>query len=354
MPAPSTHHDSTRTSLYAVEGLTRFVAGVLGAIGTSAPDAQWMAELIVGAEVSGHECHGLRRLPEYVDRWRSGKADPAATARIDLDRGALVRMDGGHGFGHVTMRVATDLAVDRARAHGIAGVAVHRTDHAGRFADYCQRAAAAGVATLIFANDAGGGQSVAPPGATEARLSTNPIAAGVPRSTGPHLVLDMATSVVAAGRLSESTDRGEQIPAEWVTSTGVLKPVGGAKGFGMALIAEALAGSLTEAGTVRHDPADDDQGVFMVAIDVERLRPLQDFTSDVEAFIGYVRDVPLEPGAPGVHMPGEGDGDRTRRLAAGIPVREFTAQRLRELADEFAVPLPVPEPHPKREVTPER
>ena len=222
------------TSLYSAEGLTRFVADVLGAVGTSDPDARWMAELIVAAELAGHECHGLRRLPEYVDRWRCGKADPAATPRIDLDRGALVRVDGRHGFGHVTMRVATDLAVDRARAHGIAGVAVHRTDHAGRFADYCERAAAAGVATLIFANDAGGGQSVAPPGATEPRLSTNPVAAGVPRAEGPHLVLDMATSVVAAGRLSESTDRGDQIPAEWVTSTGVLKPMGGVKGFGIA------------------------------------------------------------------------------------------------------------------------
>ena len=136
----------------------------------------------------------MRRLPEYVDRWRCGKANPAAEVRIDLDCGALVRVDGQHGFGHLTMRAVTDLAVARARAHGIAGVAVHRTEHAGRFADYCERAAAAGVATLIFANDAGGGQAVAPPGATEPRLSTNPIAAGVPRVSGPHLVLDMATS----------------------------------------------------------------------------------------------------------------------------------------------------------------
>jgi hydroxycarboxylate dehydrogenase B len=208
------------TSLYAAEGLTQFVAGVLGAIGTSDPDARFMAEVIVAAELSGHECHGLRRLPEYVDRWRCGKANPAATASIDLDCGALVRIDGQHGFGHLSMRAVTDLAVERARLHGIAGVAVHRTEHAGRFADYCERAAAAGVASLIFANDAGGGQSVAPPRATEPRLSTNPVAAGVPRANAPHLVLDMATSVVAAGRLSESIDRAEQIPAEWVTSTG--------------------------------------------------------------------------------------------------------------------------------------
>ena len=238
-----------RTSVYAAEALTSFVTGVLGAIGTSKPDARFMADVIVAAELSGHECHGLRRLPEYVDRWRSGKADPAATPRIDLDRGALVRVDGRGGFGHITMRAVTDLAVQRARAHGIAGVAVHRTEHAGRFADYCARAAAAGIASLIFANDAGDGQTVAPPGATEPRLSTNPIAAGVPRATGPHLVLDMATSVVAAGRLSESRDRAEPIPAEWVTSTGALKPMGGVKGFGLALIVEALAGSLTGART---------------------------------------------------------------------------------------------------------
>jgi uncharacterized oxidoreductase len=130
--------------------------------------------------------------------------------------------------------------------------------------------------------------------------------------------------------------------------------MGGVKGFGIALIVEALAGSLTGAGTVRRNPSHDDQGVFVIAIDVERLRPLRDFTSDVEAFIDYVRDVPLEPDAPGVRMPGEGAGERTRRLAAGIPVRDFTRRRLSELADEFEVPMPISETSSTQEVTPER
>jgi hydroxycarboxylate dehydrogenase B len=134
----------------------------------------------------------------------------------------------------------------------------------------------------------------------------------------------------------------------------VLKPMGGVKGFAIALIVEALAGSLTGAGTVRRNPQHDDQGALMIAIDVERLRPLRDFTSDVEAFIEYVRDVPLEPGAPGLRMPGEGGSERIRRLAARTPVRDFTARRLSELADEFEVPMPIPETSPTREVAPRR
>ena len=140
-----------------------------------------------------------------------------------------------------------------------------------------------------------------------------------------------------------------------MTSTGFLKPMGGVKGFGIALIVEALAGSLTGAGTARRRPSHDDQGVFMVAIDVQRLRSLSDFTADVEAFIDYVRDVPLEPGTPAVRMPGESGGEPARRRrAAGVPLRSFTEQRLRELADELDVPMAIPSTPSSGEVAPAR
>ena len=115
---------------------------------------------------------------------------------------------------------------------GLRGIAVYNSQFAGRISFFCEEAADAGVATLFFVNDSGSGHDVAPPGGTDGRISTNPIAAGVPRAKAPHLVLDIATSTVAMGRLSEWRDRGEVIPAEWVTPTGVLKPFGGFKGFG--------------------------------------------------------------------------------------------------------------------------
>lgn len=232
--------------------LRRFASAVLCSLGMGAGDARFMADVIVGSDLAGHESHGMRRLAEYVQRWRDGKVVADASPTIDLDTGAVARLDGGSGFGHLVMRDATDLAVARAKQWGIAPIAVRRSSHAGRFADFCEHAADQGVAILFF-------------------------------------VVDMSTSVVAAGRVAEWRDRGEPIPAGWVNETGALRPVGGFKGFGLALVAEALAGALTGAGTVTADPVHDDQGVLVIALDIARLRPL------VERGFG-IAVAPVSPG----------------------------------------------------------
>lgn len=233
------------------------------------------------------------------------------------------------------------MAVARAREYGIAAVAVRHSDWAGRLAPFCEQAADEGFATLLFANDSGSGQDVAPPGGLEPRLSTNPIAAGIPRASRPHLVLDMATSSVAMGRLSQERDRGASIPDEWVNGHGALRPFGGIKGFGLALVVEALAGALTSAGTVSAKPADEQQGVLIIAIDIDQLRPLDEFTAQVESFARYVTDVPLLPGADPIRLPGEGSAATSaRRRTAGIPVHLHTWRTLLELSDELGVPPP--------------
>jgi len=321
--------------------LRRFASAVLCRLGMSTEDAQFMADVIVDSDLAGHESHGMRRLAEYVKRWRDGKVIADATPTIELDTGAVARLNGGSGFGQLVMRDATDLAVARAKVWGIAAIAVRRSSHAGRYANFCERAANLGVAILFFVNDAGAGQDVAPPGALHPRLATNPIAFGIPRARAPHLVLDMSTSVVAAGRVAEWRDRGEPIPAQWVNETGALRPVGGLKGFGLALVAEALAGALTGAGTVAANPEHDDQGVLVIALDITRLRPLDAFATEVEQFITYVRDVPLEHGAPPIRIPGESTHETARqREADGVPVREFTWRALQTLAVEFDVQPP--------------
>lgn len=324
------------------EELLGFTTSVLARIGMPAANADFMASLIVASDLAGHESHGIRRLPEYVDRWRAGKADPSAEPVIELDKGALIRLNGRRAYGHIALRDAVDIATQRAREHGIAAVAIRRAEHAGRLADHCERAAAAGIALFLFANDAGAGQDVAPFGASQPRLATNPIAIGVPRERAPHLVLDMSTSVVAAGRLAEWRDRGEPIPSEWVTESGALKPAGGVKGFGLALMVEALAGALTGAGTVSANPEYDDQGTLVIALDIQGLCPLADFVAQVEEFIAYVREVPLETESKAVQMPGEGGARTSRqRSADGVPIQGFAWQRMKLLAAEFEVPLPV-------------
>lgn len=202
---------------------------------------------------------------------------------------------------------------------------------------------APGVATLLFVNDGGMGQDVAPPGGLAGRMSTNPIAAGVPRAQALHLVFDIATSTVAMGRLSEWRDREEEIPPEWVTPSGHLKHFGGYKGFGLALIAEALGGALSTAGVASSSTREEQQGVLMIAIDVAGLRALDAFTEELEGFIRHIKNTPVEEGAPPVRVPGENTASTTqRRRRDGVPVKPFTWQALERLSADLGVRMPVP------------
>ena len=139
----------------------------------------------------------------------------------------------------------------------------------------------------------------------------------------------MSTSVIARGRLSEWLDRSEQIGSDWLTPGGAIRPSGGYKGTGLALVAEALAGILTGSGSVSATPESDAQGVFCIAIDVARLRPLDEFADEMERMLAYVRDVPLEDGARRGPLPRRvGRRGRGRALRDGVPVQQFTWDRL--------------------------
>ena len=321
--------------------LRSFAGAVLIAIGMRAEDAAYTAEVIVASDLAGHESHGMRRLPEYVERTANGLLVPAERPVIELDMGALVRLDGRLSMGHIALREITDLAIDRARAHGITGIALRRASYAGRIADYCARGARAGVVILFWFNDSGAGQVVAPNGGNVARLSTNPMGIGIPRIQDPHFVLDMSTSVVAMGRLSETRDQGLPVPTDWLTPGGAIRPIGGYKGTGLALVAEALAGILTNSGSVSAHPTEDGQGVFCVAVDVERLRPLPEFAKEMEDMLAYVRDVPLEPGAKVVRFPGElGEASKKERLRQGVPIQSYCWEHLERLSVQFGIQLP--------------
>lgn len=333
--------DATDTVLAGPDELLDFGRRALRAIGVAEADALDMAGQILNSELAGHESHGFRRLTEYVERARDGHADPTSSGVIESDTGSIVAIDGQGGFGHLVMRQATRIAIARAREHGIAAVSVRNSEYAGRFVDFCDEAAEEGVATLLFANCSGAARVAGPAGALEPRLATNPIAAGVPRQSSPHLVIDMATTSVAMGRVSEWRDRGLAIPPEWANESGVLQFMAGAKGFALALVVEALAGALTRAGTVPSVTGDDRQGVLLVALDVARFRPLHDFTNDVESFAQYVRETPLEAEAVAIRMPGESAATTARtRRSSGVPVQSFTWASLNDLAEILAIDPP--------------
>ena len=247
------------------------------------------------AEVGGHPSHGLRRLVQYAAATRAGTIVPSARAEIVRDEGSTLTVDGHQALGQVVCTLATDLAAERALEHGVAAVAVRHSGHCGRLADYADRACGHGVILLAFANDSGAEQTVAPPGGLAARLSTNPLAAGIPRPGPPHLVVDLATSVAAFGKVRVLQDAGQPVPEEWMRD-GLLQPLGGAKGFALALLVEALAGVVSGAGAVSADPGPDDQGIFLLAFDPARFGEPADLAERLEAMLGYVDGRPARAG----------------------------------------------------------
>ena len=313
-----------------------FSRTVAEAIGARPDDAARVAELLVRAELGGHPSHGMRRLAQYAEAARAGTIVPSARAEIVRDEGSTLTVDGHHALGQVVCTFATDVAAERALAHGVAAVGVRSSGHCGRLADYADRACGHGVVLLAFANDSGAEQTVAPPGGLAARLSTNPLAAGIPRARAPHLVLDLATSVAAFGKVRVLQDAGRPVPEEWMRN-GVLQPLGGAKGFALALLVEALAGVVSGAGAVSADPGPDDQGAFVLAFDPARFGEPDELADRLEAMLGYVLDVPLEDGAEPLRVPGSGLPPLPLDAGARLELSPALAGQMTALAGELGV-----------------
>ena len=284
-------------------------AAALEAVGASPPDAAWTAELLVRGDETGHGSHGLRQLPGYVEDCRAGRLAPAARGRVERLGPSLLAVDGERGLGQVVARTATQAAMDAAREHGVAVATVRRSGHAGRLADYAEMAAAAGLVALLAANDSGGGQVVAPAPGWPGRLSTNPIAVGVPRAEPPHLVVDLATSAASLGTVELWRALGRTIPDGWTSrgpdGTTTLLPLAGHKGLALALVVEVLAGVLSGAGHVGAPAEVEHQGLLVVVLDPARLRPLGDVRAEVEAMLAHVLGDP-PPGATPLRAPGRG------------------------------------------------
>jgi LDH2 family malate/lactate/ureidoglycolate dehydrogenase len=312
--------------------LERLAAALLVASGASNETADVTAASLVRADLAGHSSHGVRLVPHYCEGCRTGAIAPTATPTIELDQGSTVSLDGNHGLGQVAGIAAVDLAVERAREHGVAIVTMRRSGHLGRLADYAARAADAGVIAILAANDSGANQVVAPHGSDEGRLATNPIAVGIPRQGPPHLVLDMATSVVSHGTLELARLGGVRTPPGWTTPADALLPLGGSKGTGLALVVEVLGGILSRAGFSTTEETHDYQGVWLLALDPERFLPPGSLETDVDALVAHVHSARASQGQE-VLVPGEPSARATlTSLAEGVLVPAPVWAELRELA----------------------
>jgi hydroxycarboxylate dehydrogenase B len=334
--------------------LEELATRIFVAIETPESDARWIATLLVRANLRGHDSHGVIRIPQYVGAVRQHQVNPRPAMTIHQETPTTAVVDGDLGFGQVVARRATDVALERATRHGLAAVGVRRAYHVGRLADYVELAAEGGFVGLMWAN-AASAASVVPHGGVGRRLSTNPLAVAVPGPNGGiALSVDMATSIVAEGKVRVKRNRKEPLPAGWaidaegrpVTDSGAfygppragLLPMAAHKGTALALVVEVMGGILSGAGAIGPSPGAGVNGCLIVLVEIERFLPLAEFTRQVQDLVGFVKSAEPAAGVAEVLVPGEPEARSEReRRAGGIPVDDETWRQIEVIAAELKV-----------------
>ena len=340
--------------------LRDFVAGAYRCVGISEADARRIAELQTEADLRGADGHGVFRLPQYIRRIKTGGVNVAPNIRIERQTAAMALVDGDNGMGHLVMRFAAHTAIAKARQSGVAWVGAHMSNHAGPAALYATMPLAEGMIGLYLA--VGNANHLAPWGGIELLLSTNPIAVAVPAQDELPIVLDMATTTAAYGKVKTAAQRGETMPPGWMidfqgkpltdpkrSDEGMLLPLGGMeagfKGYGLSLVIGLLAGTLNGAAMGREvvDFNKDDRSVTntghaIVAIDPAAFGDAEQFRARVDRLVRDIRGSRRLPGVERIWLPGEqSQTKRIERMKNGIPMPEPLLASLNRLATELGI-----------------
>ncbi|MEP3846653.1 MAG: Ldh family oxidoreductase [Paracoccaceae bacterium] len=336
--------------------LRRFIASAFKVCGMPDGHATRMGELMTEADVGGQDGHGVFRLPMYIKRIQAGGMDVDPDIQIISERTATALLDGGNGPGHLVMSRAADIAVEKAKACGVAWVGARYSNHAGPAFLYARMPMAQNMIGLYVA--VGSANHMPPWGGTDLLLSTNPIAVAIPSNTQPDIVLDMATTVAAYGKVKTAADRGETMPEGWMidkkgqpltdpsrANEGLLLPIGGPKGYGLSLIFGLLAGTLNGAAFGKDvvdfnaDPkATTNTGHFVIALDIEAFMDAEAFKNQIDGIWAEMKSSDLLPGVTDIRLPGERLAATSKdRLANGIPIPQALGERLDALADQLGI-----------------
>src|SRR5262245_52834337 len=335
--------------------LVRFIAEAFLAVGLPVKDAAQCAQLMTRADLLGADGHGVFRLPQYIRRIKGGAVNVKPGVRVVREAPGMALVDGDNGMGHVVMSFAARTAIDKAKTAGVAWVGVQRSNHAGPASLYAAMPIEHDMLGLYLA--VGNANHMAPWGGVDLLLSTNPIAVAVPASEGA-IVLDMATSVAAYGKVKTAAQQGLTMPEGWMidhqgkpltdpkrAAEGLLVPIGGYKGYGLALVIGLLAGSLNGAamGSETVDFNADDitptnTGHAIVAISIPAFSEIDDFRRRVDKLVREIRRSKRMPGVDRVWLPGEQSRAKLEeRSRLGIPLPAALRANLDKLAKELKI-----------------
>jgi LDH2 family malate/lactate/ureidoglycolate dehydrogenase len=336
--------------------LQAYIAMALAKAGMPEADAHQVAALMASADLQGSDGHGVLRLPQYVKRIRAGGINLRPNIRVVHERPGSAVIDGDNGMGHLVASRAVQVAIDKARHTGVAWAGARHSNHAGPASLYARMPIEHDMIGLYFA--VGNANHLPPWGGAEMLLSTNPIAAGIPAGTEPPVVLDMATTVAAYGKVKAKIKAGEMMPEGWMidrkgqplldpkrADEGFLLPIGGHKGYGLALVVGLLAGTLQGAAMGRDvidfnkdSASPTNTGQAILVIDLRAFGDPAQFKARVDTLVRDLRGSERLEGVERIWLPGEQSHLRRERYRVeGIPVSPGVVADIAAMAREIGV-----------------
>jgi hydroxycarboxylate dehydrogenase B len=331
--------------------LQALVSDIFAAAGCSKPEADRIGHSLVGANLTGHDSHGVVRVPRYLQWKREGDFIADQKLKVIKETPVMAVVDAQYGFGQSMAPLAVEIGIRKAKAMGLAMIAMRNSGHVGRVGEWAEMAAAAGLVSIHYVN-AAASLLVAPFGGVDKRFSTAPYACGIPRKGMDPIILDFATSLVAEGKVMVASQGGKKLPADaligpdgktsgdphllygdydpqgprnYKTGKGAIRAFGDHKGSGLAFMCEVLGGSLTGTGAADEKRAKWANGMLSFYVDPSQLDATDFVPTDIARYVGYVKSSrPVEKGGE-VLIPGEPElRTRKTRLADGVPLSEDT------------------------------
>lgn len=340
---------------YNWEKLTAFCSALFVNAGVQPTDAHIVANSLIEADLRGVDSHGVVRVPIYLKRVEKNMINANATISVKVDDGSMCLVDGGNHFGAVIGQKALDISIEKAKQHGIGLVGVKHSNHFGTGAYYAQQAIQQNMALIVMSNAS---QTMPPTGGVRPFLGTNPLAVAVPTMHEPPYILDMATSVVARGKIIVAAQKGEPIPEGWAVDKagrpttdanaaleGAVLPLGGAKGYGISMFIDIFSGIMTGAGFGKYvnnmyENWDTPQNVghMFIAIDISRFTPIELFKERMELYIQEIKNEPKAVGVDEIFIPGEIEYRLAeQRKREGIALSPTLVHELEQLGKQYGL-----------------
>jgi LDH2 family malate/lactate/ureidoglycolate dehydrogenase len=337
--------------------LSAFAATALRVTGVSDDDAALWADTLVRSDLRGHPSHGIFRLPWYIRRIQRGVMRPVVNLETLRDSGAVTLLDAHDGPGQITAFRAMHLAIERARRHGIAAVSVRRSNHFGAAMYFTLEAARRGCIGMIATNAS---PAMAPWGGRRAVIGNNPWSIAAPAGKHDPVILDIANTTVARGKIYTAQREGREIPLGWAVDrhgepttdpsealAGLIVPIGEHKGYAISFMIDVLSGVLSgsefASGVAGPYQAERPSGCghLIIVLDIAAFMEPAEFTARVDSLIAEVKSAPLAPGFDEIFYPGEPEARaEAAHLRDGVPVDRATATELTALGRELGIEVP--------------